>query len=64
MRKPQRSALRNFAGLSLGGSQCTMSLWEAQTLMTFGVDEGELHMVGPDLCDEADVIPFAFNDWG
>ena len=28
------------------------------------VEEGELYSCCPDMCDEDDIIPFAFNQWG
>ena len=31
---------------------------------TFLVEDGLLFEIGPDMCDESDLIPFAFNEWG
>ena len=39
-------------------------LAEANSRGTFAVEEVELFYIGPDMCDEADVIPFVFKEWG
>ena len=30
----------------------------------FTADEGDLLEFGSDMCDEAEAIPFTFNEWG